>query len=167
METRLIDSYVERIEQWSRLQSGDVEGLDRYALFVTDVKNAMSGATMGEFEHPSTLRLIASKLPVYLQDRWLREADRLSESGSFLTESLARRLKVRRDDTSISIETVGNERRVMQTSLASGLEVCGLDEAEFLPLPPLLTIDRIPVTQSDRCRMVSGEKERPEAARTR
>ncbi|KAF0292589.1 hypothetical protein FJT64_009404 [Amphibalanus amphitrite] len=125
--------------------------------------------------------------------------------GSFLTESLARRLKVRRDDTSISIETVGNERRVMQTSLASGLEVCGLDGAEFLPLPPLLTIDRIPVTQSDRCRvselraaahlqgvelhevdapvelllgsncatlivpreMVSGEKERPEAARTR
>ncbi|KAF0293237.1 hypothetical protein FJT64_008873 [Amphibalanus amphitrite] len=87
--------------------------------------------------------------------------------GSFLTESLARRLKVRRDDTSISIETVGNERRVMQTSLASGLEVCGLDGAEFLPLPPLLTIDRIPVTQSDRCRMVSGEKERPKAARTR
>ncbi|XP_043238689.1 uncharacterized protein LOC122390096 [Amphibalanus amphitrite] len=74
-------------------------------------------------------------------------------SGSFLTESLARRLKVRRDDTSISIETVGNERRVMQTSLASGLEVCGLDGAEFLPLPPLLTIDRIPVTQSDRCRV--------------
>ena len=31
-------------------------------------------------------------------------------SGNFLTESLARRLKVRRDDTSVSIETVGNQR---------------------------------------------------------
>ena len=362
---RLMDSYVEKVEQWSRLQSGDVEGLDRFALFLTEVQNAMCGVSTGEFEHHSTLRLIASKLPSYLQDRWLREADRLSEggkkvsfsdmvhfisaevrvkrspifgprpaapgrasetgarhkvstarvvdpvvpscvfcgadhrieecrellrrtwverrrvlmrnqlcfgclrrghrvqacrrplhcgacggphhlclhrelemvstsaerqpsvrpsgagsgslgagpgtgrtagsaggtsrekaggvisaslgvrgvsrtalpvipvrlrgptgmevvvngfmdtgsSGSFVTESLARRLDVSRDETSISIETLGNRTKVMPTSLASGLEVCSLSGAEYIPLPPLITIDRIPVTQSDRCQM--------------
>ena len=41
----------------------------------------MTGVTMGEFEHPSTLMLVVSKIPPYLQDRWMREADRLCEKG--------------------------------------------------------------------------------------
>ena len=78
---RLIDSYVEEVRVWARISSGDVEGLDRFVLFLTEIKNAMSGVTLGEFEHPSTLRLILSKVPQYLQDRWLREADKLTEAG--------------------------------------------------------------------------------------
>ena len=65
---------------WARISTGDVEALDRFVLFLT-AKNAMSGVTLGEFEHPSTLRLILSKVPPYLQDRWLREADKLTEAG--------------------------------------------------------------------------------------
>ena len=84
---RLIDSYVDKVDHWSRLQSGDVEGLDKFALFLTEVQNAMSGVTMGEFEHPSTLRLIVLKLPGYLQDRWLRAADKMSEDGKRVTFS--------------------------------------------------------------------------------
>lgn len=77
----LIDSYVERVKVWARIPPGDVEALDGFVLFLTEAKNAMSGVTLGEFEHPSTLRLIVSKVPTYLQDRWLREADRLTQEG--------------------------------------------------------------------------------------
>ncbi|XP_043211440.1 uncharacterized protein LOC122375923 [Amphibalanus amphitrite] len=77
---RLIDSYVEKVRAWGRVPPGDVEALDRFALFLTEVLNAMSGVAMSDFEHPSTLRLIISKLPPYLQDRWLREVDRLGQT---------------------------------------------------------------------------------------
>ena len=73
-------------------------------------------------------------------------------SASFITEGLARRLEAEREDTSISIETVGNQARVMETSLASGVEVGSLEGGEYFTLPPLLTIESLPVTQEDRCR---------------
>ncbi|XP_043210667.1 uncharacterized protein LOC122375380 [Amphibalanus amphitrite] len=98
---RLIDSYVGRVDGWPRIQAGDVEGLDKYSLFLTEVMNAMTGVTMGEFEHPSTLRLVVSKVPVYLQDRWMREADRLCERGdpvrfSDLVSFISAEVRVRR-----------------------------------------------------------------------
>ena len=78
----LVDSYVERVRGWPKVAAGDVESLDRLLLFVTEVMNAMASVKLGEFDHPSNLRLVVSKLPGYLQDRWLREADRLIQEGS-------------------------------------------------------------------------------------
>ena len=78
---RLIDSYVGKVRTWARISPGDVEALDRFVLFLTEVKNAMAGSASGEFEHPSTLRQVVSKVPPYLQGRWRREADRLLQGG--------------------------------------------------------------------------------------
>ena len=77
----LVDSYAKRVKAWPRVAPGDVEALDKLVLFLTEVKNAMSAIHLGEFEHPSTMRLIISKVPSYLQDRWLREADRITQEG--------------------------------------------------------------------------------------
>ena len=98
----LVDSYVEKVKAWSRIPPGDVEALDRFALFLTEVRNAMSGVTLSDFEHPSTLRLIVSKVPPYLQDRWLREADRLGQDRrtarfSDLVEFLAAEVRVKKN----------------------------------------------------------------------
>ena len=75
----LIDSYVNKLRSWPRIASGDLQGLDQLVLFLVEVQNAMSGINMGELEHPRTMREVMQKLPAYLRDRWLREADRLME----------------------------------------------------------------------------------------
>ena len=75
----LIESYVDRLKSWPRLNSGDVEGLDRLALFLGEVQNAMAGVPKGELEHPRTLREVVQKLPASLRDRWMREADKMMD----------------------------------------------------------------------------------------
>ena len=75
----LIDSYVGKLRSWPRINSGDVKGLDQLVLFLVEVQNAMLNVSMGELEHPRTLREVVHKLPSYLRDRWLREADKLME----------------------------------------------------------------------------------------
>ena len=76
----LIDSYVGKLRSWPRINSGDVQGLDQLVLFLVEVQNAMLNVSMGELEHPRTLREVVHKLPSYLRDRWLREADKLMEA---------------------------------------------------------------------------------------
>ena len=76
---RLSDSYVAKLRAWPRLSAGDVEALDKFTLFLTEANNATKGSTPGDFDHPITLRIIVEKLPSYLQDRWQREADRLTQ----------------------------------------------------------------------------------------
>ena len=76
-----LDSYAKRVKGWPRVPTGDVDALDRFVMFLTEVKNAMSAVHLGEFEHPTTMRFIMSKMLSYLQDRWLREADRLTQQG--------------------------------------------------------------------------------------
>ncbi|XP_043211278.1 uncharacterized protein LOC122375804 [Amphibalanus amphitrite] len=98
----LVDSYVEKVKGWSRILPGDVESLDKFVLFLTEVKNAVSGVALSEFEHPSTLRLIVSKVPSHLQDRWLREVDRLCQEGravrfSDLVKFLAAEVRVKKN----------------------------------------------------------------------
>ena len=98
---RLVDSYLEKVRGWPRVATGDVEALDQFVLFLTEVMNAMSTVTLGEFDHPSNLRLVVSKLPSYLQDRWMREADRLIQGGgailfSNLVGFLSAEVRVRR-----------------------------------------------------------------------
>ena len=60
---RLVDSYLERVRAWSKVAEGDVEALDQFVLFLTEVQSAMSSVALGEFNHPANLRLIMSKLP--------------------------------------------------------------------------------------------------------
>ena len=85
----LIETFSERLRDWPRVSHGDVEGLDRLVLFLTEVQYAMSDIPRGELDHPRTLREIVRKLPIYLQDRWLREADRVMEGPSGRTVVLA------------------------------------------------------------------------------
>ena len=42
----LVDSYVDRLKLWPRILPGDVEGLDKLALFHVEVQNAMAGACL-------------------------------------------------------------------------------------------------------------------------
>ncbi|XP_043188700.1 uncharacterized protein LOC122363473 [Amphibalanus amphitrite] len=83
----LIDSYIGKLRSWPRVHPGDVQGLDGLVLFLVEVQNAMTDVRMGELEHPRTLREVVQKLPNFLRDRWLREADMLmgrEQGGGFV-----------------------------------------------------------------------------------
>ena len=83
----LIGSYVSKLRSWPRVLPGDVQGLDQLVLFLVEVQNAMTNVSMGELEHPRTLRDVVQKLPTYLRDRWLREADKVMRQGQDGTAS--------------------------------------------------------------------------------
>ena len=76
----MVDAYVQRLNDWSRISPGDIEELDRLTLYLTEIKHAITDLDVaGELEHPRTLREVAEKLPGYLKDRWMRLSDDIME----------------------------------------------------------------------------------------
>ena len=83
----LAQTYLKRLETWPIIRKDDVKGLDEFTIFLISCRNAMS-VTDGirELDYPTSLRLIVSKLPDFLQERWARTADSiLHDSCGVLT----------------------------------------------------------------------------------
>ena len=81
----IAQSYVKQLESWQTIRSDDVKKLDDFTTFLVGCRNAMTSTdSIRELDYPTSLRLIVSKLPVYLQERWAREADNImrQEGGS-------------------------------------------------------------------------------------
>ena len=80
----LAQTYLKRLET---IRKDDVKGLDEFTIFLVGCRNTMS-VTDGirELDYPTSLRLIVSKLPGFLQERWARTADSiLHDSRGVLT----------------------------------------------------------------------------------
>ena len=72
----LAQSYLKKLDQWPVVRGDDVKRLDEFTTFLIGCRNAMlSTDGVKVLDFPSSLRLIVSKLPIYLQDRWARCAD--------------------------------------------------------------------------------------------
>ena len=83
----LAQTYLKRLETWPTIRKDDVKGLDEFTIFLVGCRNAMS-VTDGirELDYPTSLCLIVSKLPGFLQERWARTADSiLHDSRGVLT----------------------------------------------------------------------------------
>ena len=83
----LAQTYLKRLETWPTIRKDDVKGLDEFTIFLVGCRNAMS-VTDGilELDYPTSLHLIVSKLPGFLQERWVRTADsNLHDSRGVLT----------------------------------------------------------------------------------
>ena len=83
----LAQTYLKRLATWPTIRKDDVKGLDEFTIFLVGCRNAMS-VTDGirELDYPTSLRLIVSKLPGFLQERWARAADSiLHDSRGVLT----------------------------------------------------------------------------------
>ena len=65
--------YLKRLEKWPSISRDHVKRLDDFTTFLMGCRNAMTATeSIKELDYPTSLRLIVSKLPGYLQDRWAR-----------------------------------------------------------------------------------------------
>ena len=79
--------YLKRLEKWPAISRDDTKKLDELTTFLIGCQNTMIlTESIKELDYPTSLRLIVSKLPMFLQDRWARVADKiLYQQGQSIT----------------------------------------------------------------------------------
>jgi hypothetical protein len=101
-EYNIAIAYVNKALGWPQIKPEDVEGLDKFAVFLTGCQYAMEDIQFTkEIEHPSNMAKIAEKLPYFLQDRWSRKAHDImgKRNGQVEFSSLA---KFVRDEANVA-----------------------------------------------------------------
>ena len=70
-EIKIANAYMAKALNWNNIKPEDGKALQRYALFLRGCCTAIRGAQdMEELDLPSNLKLIVSKLPYKLRERW-------------------------------------------------------------------------------------------------
>ncbi|KAK0150310.1 hypothetical protein N1851_008772 [Merluccius polli] len=69
-EIKVTSAYLEKALKWTPIKVEDGKGLQAYALYLRGCYNAMQDLDMGELDILSNLRLMISKLPYKLRERW-------------------------------------------------------------------------------------------------
>ena len=84
---RVAQCYLKPLEKWPAISRDDTKKLDELTTFLIGCRNTMmSTESIKELDYPTSLRLIVSKLPVFLQDRWACVADKiLYQQGQSIT----------------------------------------------------------------------------------
>lgn len=98
-------------------------------------------------EDDSTFSIVAVKVRSKLTNKIMQTYAFLDpgSSGTFCTETMAKRLNLRGKKTSILLRTMG-QRKVVNAHVLSGLEVSGMGAEDFIELPDVLTQRTIPVS---------------------
>ena len=74
-------------------------------------------------------------------------------TASFCTTDLLRKLSLRaKGPANLSVSTIQPDGMVMKSYIVPGVDICDTEENHFIHLPPLYTIDKIPVTKEDMTR---------------
>ena len=79
-ERRMVTALVEELLAWPAIRGDDVRSLDRFAIFLGRC-GSVSGEAASEMNHPSVIRGVVQKLPMYLQDRLRREMVMIQDTG--------------------------------------------------------------------------------------
>lgn len=74
-----------------------------------------------------------------------QKSDKSGSSGTFCTESMARKLNLKGKQTSILLRTMG-QKKIVNAHVLSGLEVSGINMNDFIELPDVLTQKNMPVS---------------------
>ena len=78
-QEQIATAYIEKILQWKDISRDNVEALDEFAVTLFSCKNAVSCVPYGiaELNNPKTLRIILTKLPFSMQEKWRKIADEI------------------------------------------------------------------------------------------
>jgi len=75
---KISNAYIKKINEWPYIRAGDEPALDRFSTFLTQCRSAISSLTfLSILNHPHNLQSMVTKLPLPLQDRWRREANKM------------------------------------------------------------------------------------------
>ena len=75
---KICNGYIKKFNEWPCIRLGDDLALDRFCTFLTQCRSAMTSlAFLTVLDHPHNLQSLVKKLPLPLQDRWRREANKL------------------------------------------------------------------------------------------
>ena len=79
------NAYLKRINEWPCIRPGDELALDRFSIFLSPCRSAMSTLTyLSILNHPHNLQRMVTKLPFTLQDQWRREVNRRRVAGGVI-----------------------------------------------------------------------------------
>ncbi|KAJ8404586.1 hypothetical protein AAFF_G00334490 [Aldrovandia affinis] len=94
-------------------------------------------------DNPTNMRVIISKLPYKIRERRRSTAFNIQERRALMNQ-----LNMRGRRTEILLQTMGQEKTV-QSYMLSDLEVCGLEESDFIELPNVFSQKDIPVKREN------------------
>jgi len=79
-ELIIASAYIDKALKWPQIKSDDGKALSAYALFLIGCRNTMEdGEFMEEMDNPTNMRVILSKLPYKMKERWRSEAYDIKE----------------------------------------------------------------------------------------
>jgi hypothetical protein len=74
-EMKIANAYLNKVLSWTAIKADDGNALQAYSLYLRECQNAMQDLEyMNELDVTSTLKLIVSKLPYKLRERWRSRA---------------------------------------------------------------------------------------------
>ena len=72
---KIANAYLNKVLSWTAIKADDGNALQAYSLYLRECHNAMQDLEyMDELDVTSTLKLIVSKLPYKLRERWRSRA---------------------------------------------------------------------------------------------
>ncbi|KAL7883475.1 hypothetical protein SRHO_G00011330 [Serrasalmus rhombeus] len=79
-ELNIASAYIDKALKWPQIKSDDGKALCAYALFLVGCHNTMEDVQfMEEMDNPTNMRIVISKLPYKMRERWRVEAYELKE----------------------------------------------------------------------------------------
>lgn len=82
-EYKIATAYIEKALSWSTIKSEDVRALQAYALFLCGCCNVMEELHfMQELDIPTNMKVVISRLPFKLRERWRAKAHDIWEASN-------------------------------------------------------------------------------------
>ncbi|XP_072171980.1 uncharacterized protein [Diadema setosum] len=77
---QVLDRMMKKAEAWPNVKNEDAEGLQSYSLFVTELSNLAKDLQLEqEINHTQHIKMVISKLPFKLRDKWRYTVDTIQE----------------------------------------------------------------------------------------
>lgn len=79
-ELMIASAYIDKALKWPQIKSEDAKALNTYAIFLTGCRNTMEDVEfMEEMDNPTNMRIVVSKLPYKMRERWRNSAFEIKE----------------------------------------------------------------------------------------
>lgn len=103
-ELKIANAYMDKALRWPQIKPEDGKALSAYALFLIGCRNTMDDIEfMEEMDNPTNMRVVISKLPYKIREKWRTAAFEIHEEGrgrarfSHLVDFIDRQAKVALD----------------------------------------------------------------------
>ncbi|KAL1281782.1 hypothetical protein QQF64_000585 [Cirrhinus molitorella] len=79
-ELVIANAYIDKVLKWPQVRTDDGKALNAYAMFLIGCRNSMEDIEfLEEMDNPTNMRIVISKLPYKMKERWRAEAFELKE----------------------------------------------------------------------------------------